>query len=161
MVAALVALVPAIPIQAVKALFTPQRQALERQVRQNAKCELAKNLGGMNSLPPADILSTLDTGPSLLYASHHRIVASGHHRSSAAMRDVIDAFRGTPDQARAIAIRRGIEYVAYCPGLFEPMNYERDAPDGFLARLERGEVPDWLEPVNIQRVKGLRVYRVR
>lgn len=161
MVAALVALVPAIPVQAVKALFTPQRQALERQVRQNAKCELAKNLGGMNSLPPADILSTLDTGPSLLYASHHRIVASGHHRSSAAMRDVIDAFRGTPDQARAIAIRRGIEYVAYCPGLFEPMNYERDAPDGFLARLERGEVPDWLEPVNIQRVKGLRVYRVR
>ena len=77
------------------------------------------------------------------------------------MRDVIDAFRGTPNQARAIATRRGIEYVAYCPGLFEPMIYEAEAPNGFMARLERNEVPAWLEPVALKDVNGLRVYRVR
>lgn len=159
--AALVALIPAVPITAVKNLLTPQQAALERQVRESAKCELAQNLSGINALPPADILATLDTGPSLLYVSNHRIVASGHHRSSAAMRDVIDAFRGTPDQARAIAARRGIEYVAYCPGLFEPMIYEAEAPNGFMARLERNEVPTWLEPVALKDVNGLRVYRVR
>jgi len=161
MIAALLALVPAIPVDMIKSLLAPQQQALEQQVRESAKCELAKNLSGINALPPADILATLDTGPSLLYASHHRIVASGHHRSSAAMRDVIDAFRGTPDQARAIAARRGIEYVAYCPGLFEAMIYEAEAPNGFMARLERNDVPAWLEPVALKDVNGLRVYRVR
>lgn len=161
MIGALVALVPAIPVNAVKALITPEQAALERKVRNSAKCELAKNLTRLNTLPPADILSTLDTGPSLLYATHHRIVASGHHRSSTAMRDVIDAFRGTPDQARQIATRRGIEYVAYCPGLFEPMIYESEAPNGFMARLERDEVPDWLEPVSLKNVNGLKIYRVR
>ena len=159
--AALVALAPAIPVAAVVNLVEPEQRALNQQVRKSAKCELAKNLRGVNALPPAYFLSTLDTGPSLLYASHHRIVASGHHRSSAAMRDVIDAFRGTPEQAHAIISRRGIAYVAYCPGLYEPMMYVAEAPDGLMARLERNEVPAWLEPVALKDVNGLKVYRVR
>lgn len=161
MSAALVTLVPAFPVRAMMGVVAPQQIALERQVKVNSKCELAANLRGVNALPPADILSTLDTGPALLYAGHHRIVASGHHRSSAAMRDVIDAFRGDPAQALGIVKRRGIDYVAYCPGLFEPMIYQAEAPNGLMARLIRGEEPDWLEPVALQDVNGLKVYRVR
>ena len=161
MLVSLLALVPAIPVQTIINLFAPQQHALERQVRKNAKCELAGNLARTNVLPPADFLTTLDLGPALIHASHHRIVASGHHRSSAAMRDVIDAFRGTPDQAQAIARRHGIEYVAYCPGLFEPMIYEAEAPGGFMAQLDRGVVPSWLEPIRLKGVTGLKLYRVR
>lgn len=159
--ASLVALVPAIPVEAVANLVQPEQRALAQQVRKSARCELPNNLRGIDVLPPAYFLSTLDTGPSLLYASHHRIVASGHHRSSAAMRDVIDAFRGTPEQAHAIVRRRGVAYVAYCPGLYEPMIYMAEAPDGLMARLERNAVPAWLEPVALQDVSGLKVYRVR
>lgn len=159
--AALATLVPAVPVKAVLAWVAPEQAVLQRKVEQNARCELARNLRGVSVLPPSDILSTLDTGPALLYASHHRIVASGHHRSSAAMRDVIDAFRGSAEQARAIVTRRGIEYVAFCPGLFEPMIYRAEAPDGFMAQLLDGQVPAWLEPVTLPNVKGLKLYRVR
>ena len=160
-VAALATLVPAIPVKAVKSLVAPQQVALERRVEQNAKCELARNLRGVATLPAATFLSTLDTGPALLYASNHRIVASGHHRSSVAMRDVILTFRGSPQQARAIVTRRRVDYIAFCPGLYEPMTYQAQAPDGLMARLLRGDVPDWLEPVSLEDVNGLKVYRVR
>lgn len=159
--AALLALIPALPVQAVNSLFIPEQRALEKKIRKLANCGLADNLSGLNALPQSDVLAPLDTGPALLYASHHRIVASGHHRAQLAMLDVIHAFSGNPDQTQAIVRRRGIEYVAYCPGLFEPMIYQEEYPDGFLARLDRGEVPDWLEPVNLPKVNGLRVYRVK
>ena len=161
MLAALTALVPALPVRTIKTLALPQQAALERQVESNTKCELAKNLRGITALPAANFLSTLDTGPALLYVSDHRIVASGHHRTSAAMRDVITAFRGSAEQAHEIVIRRRVGYIAFCPGLVEPMMYQADAPDGFMAQLLQGTLPSWLEPVTLQNVNGLRVYRVR
>lgn len=161
MLAALTALVPAIPVRALMVLAAPQQAALERQVERNARCALPDNLGGLNALAPANFLAPLDTGPALLYASHHRILASGHHRASAAMRDVIDAFRGSAEQARTIVARRGIDYVAFCPGLSEPMLYQADAPDGFMAQLLANRVPDWLTPVPLKGINGLQLYRVR
>lgn len=161
MAGALAALVPAMPVGAVKSLIMPEQRALERQVERSARCELPKNLTGLNALPPARFLTPLDTGPALLYASHHSITASGHHRSSSAMRDTIDAFRGSPAEAWAIVQRRRVEFVAFCPGLYEPLIYQADAPHGFMAQLIAGRTPPWLEPVNLQAVNGLRVYRVR
>lgn len=161
MLAALTALVPAIPVRALMVLAAPQQAALERQVERNALCALPDNLGGLNALAPANFLAPLDTGPALLYASHHRILASGHHRASAAMRDVIDAFRGSAEQARTIVARRRIDYVAFCPGLSEPMLYEADAPDGFMAQLQANRVPAWLTPVPLKGINGLQIYRVR
>jgi hypothetical protein len=159
--AAFLALIPALPVQAVNALFIPEQRALEKKVRKLANCGLASNLRGLNALPQSDFLAPLDAGPDLLYASHHRIVASGHHRAQLAMLDVIHAFSGSPEQAEAIVRRRGIEYVAYCPGLYEPLIYANENPDGFLARLDNGVVPGWLEPVSLPGVNGLRVYRVK
>ncbi len=161
MSAVLLALVPALPVRTIVTLAWPQQAALERQVESNARCELAKNLGGINVLPAANFLAPLDTGPALLYASHHRIVASGHHRTSAAMRDVITAFRGSAEQAHEIVIRRRVGFIALCPGLVEPMVYQADAPDGFMAQLLHEKLPSWLEPVTLQDLNGLRVYRVR
>lgn len=158
---ALIALLPALPVHAINALSSSPQAALERRVNESERCERPANLRGLNALPPANILAPLDTGPALLYASHHRIVASGHHRASAAMRDVIDAFRGSPAEARAIIARRDIEYVAFCPNLFEPMIYAAEAPDGLMARLQRNHLPDWLEPVVLKDLNGLRLYRVR
>lgn len=160
-VAITLCLAPALPVAGVTTLLRPQHSQLDRQVRENARCSMPDNLRGMNLLPPALILAPLDTGPALLYASHHRIVASGHHRVSTAMRDVIDAFEGSPEQASAIVARRGVAYVAYCPGLYEPLVYAESAPNGLMALLLRGEVPAWLEPVALPGLGGLKLYRVR
>jgi hypothetical protein len=76
------------------------------------------------------------------------------------MHDVIAAFVGPEDQARAIILRRRIDYVAFCPGLPEIMIYESESPSGFLARLDAGRIPAWLEPVALPGSPA-KVWRVR
>ena len=54
----------------------------------------------------------------------HNAVASGHHRGSAAMRDVILALSGSDQAARRVVLRRRIAYVAFCPGLAEMIEFK-------------------------------------
>lgn len=101
----------------------------------------------VGTLPRGMIFAPLDISPDLVATTHHRAVASGHHRNMAAMHDVIAAFTAGPEEAHAIVRRYGAAYVAVCPGLNEPELYRARSPDGFWARLERGERFAWLEPV--------------
>ena len=50
--------------------------------------------------------------------------------------------------------------VAYCRNLPEVERYVVGAPDGFMARLERNDIPSWLEPVPVGGSSDLRVWRV-
>jgi hypothetical protein len=77
------------------------------------------------------------------------------------MHDVISAFLGTPDQAHAIITRRHATMIVVCPDIPEPGNYRYYAPDGFMARLMRGETPSWLQPVDLAPGSNLRFWRVK
>ncbi|MDF2389332.1 hypothetical protein JMG10_48435, partial [Nostoc ellipsosporum NOK] len=48
-----------------------------------------------------------------------------------------------------------------CAGNPESRLFAASAPDGFLAGLMQGHVPDWLEPVAATRGAPLELYRVR
>ncbi|TGS08279.1 GtrA family protein, partial [Mesorhizobium sp. M4B.F.Ca.ET.190.01.1.1] len=65
------------------------------------------------------------------------------------------------DDARAIVEAHRVGLVAICPGNVESQILTRKAPQGFLAGLLRGSVPDWLEPVSATRGGPLELYRVR
>ncbi len=133
---------------------------IENHVRVALKCELSDNLNVLDRLPRSTFMTPMDTGPSILLASKHRIVASGHHRNDIAMRDVIRTFTGSPQQAHNIITTRKIRYVAYCPGLYEPLNYAHLAPNGFMAQLTHGNIPTWLVPVTIDGMGGLKIWQV-
>jgi len=47
-----------------------------------------------------------------------------------------------------------------CPNMVEGANHKKFAPKGFLAQLERGQVPDWLTPVALPATSPLRLWRV-
>ena len=47
-----------------------------------------------------------------------------------------------------------------CPNLSESTIYRSEAPQGFYARLARGEVPAWLEPVALPSGSPYRMWRV-
>jgi hypothetical protein len=160
MLGALLLLVPSMPVLLAVKVARPEQGVKESAVRAALKCQDPANLYALDRLPAADILSPLDTGPSLIYATHHRIVASGHHRGNGGMRDIIEAFMASPDKARAIARRRGIEYVAFCPGLSEPDLYIKESSDGLMAQLSAGKQVSWLEPVQVPGVRSLKIYRV-
>ncbi|HQS95625.1 MAG TPA: hypothetical protein PK823_03920 [Novosphingobium sp.] len=124
-------------------------------------CNFAALAPEIAAMPQATILSGLDIGPTLLVTSNHTVIATAHHRASAAMRDLIVAFLGPDHGARAIMARRGATLVVICPSGGEAGVYRKRAPDGFMAHLVKGRTPDWLEPVLVDPKSGVKVWRVR
>ncbi len=112
-------------------------------------CTSAEDPRALAALPAARLFAPLDIAPEIIAATAHQAIASGHHRNAAAMHDVIAAFVGTPEQARRIVERYGADYIVGCPGAQETSLYRKAAPNGFWARLERGESFGWLQPVTL------------
>lgn len=123
------------------------------------ECAVPGNIAALDALPTATFLTPMDIAPMLLQSTKHSALASAHHRNVRGMRDHIDAWRFTPDKARPILARRGIGYVALCPGTDELDIYADLHPDSLAAQLERGKAPGWLEPLSLGE-HGLKVWRV-
>ena len=124
-------------------------------------CRLDEAVPALAALPAQTLLTGLDIGPTLLVTTRHKVVATAHHRASAAMRDVLDAFLGPDETARRIMARRGATAVVICPGGSEAHVYARFAPQGFIAHLIAGKAPTWLEPVAVANESGVKAWAVR
>lgn len=114
----------------------------------------------LNRLAATDIFAPLDIGPDVIVRSHHRVVATGHHRGAAGMHDVIAAFMASPDEAHAIVRARRATLIEVCPDINEPAVYAGRAPNGLMARLLANRPPEWLEPVDLAPGSGIRFWRV-
>jgi hypothetical protein len=125
-------------------------------------CSLPASLPALRALPPATVFAPFDIGPSLLVHTRHKVIATGHHRASAAMRDVIDAYLADPAKAERIVRAHGASYLVACGDLIEARNYRVFAPKGLMAGLLAGQTPAWLEPVALPAAAGeLKVWKVR
>lgn len=154
------ALVPAFPMTVAMA-FAPSNELARQSAERVPACRFADVVVTMNSLPEGKIFAPLDVGPALLLRTHHEVVATGHHRASNAMHDVIAAFTGTQEQAHDLVMKHEADYVLMCAELNEAKLYARKAPKGFAAMLMAGQVPAWLEPVQLNVPASLKVWRVR
>lgn len=146
----------------VNAVPTAPQKPWRRQVASaNGRCPTLPALAPVARLPAATILTFVDFGPRLIAVTHHRAIAGPYHRNGPAILDVIHAFRGSPEAARAIMARHGATLLLICPGMSESTIYQSEAPRGFYARLVRGRVPAWLAPVPLPKGSPLRLWRVR
>lgn len=107
-------------------------------------CQRLASVSALNRIYRSQFMAGLDASPSILQATHHKVIATGHHRNQAAMVDVIRAFTGSPQQTEAIFRKRKVQYLIICDGSFELQMYARRAPHGFLAQLREGKIPYWL-----------------
>ena len=112
-----------------------------------ASCTEGREVSDLRALPAGTVFAPLELSPPLLVATPHRAVASGYHRNTAAIHRVLATFMASPAEAERLVRASGADYVAVCPGENEVAIYKRLAPDGFWARLERGERFDWLQPI--------------
>ncbi|WP_298290910.1 hypothetical protein [Novosphingobium sp.] len=124
-------------------------------------CRYWDFLPAFDAMAPGVVFAPLDLGPPLLEGTHHAVVATGHHRGNAAMRDVISAFTGTDDSARRLLAQHRADWLMICPRGNEETIYRRHAPDGFMAHLAKGQAPGWLEPVSIAPQSGVKVWRIK
>jgi hypothetical protein len=126
----------------------------------NNLCPTLWALKPVAQVPKGQVLTFVDLGPRLITLTHHDAVAGPYHRNGPDIIDVMRAFRGTADAARATVERRGIDYVLICPGLSESTVYASQAGQGFYMQLVRGKVPDWLQPVPLPAESPYRMWRV-
>lgn len=154
-----IVLLPVVPVLAVEKLLE-RAPAAAAPSAPAGPCTVVPARGIVAALPPGGVLAPLDMGPDFLINTDRAVLATGHHRGAKAMRLVIDAFSGSPEEARAIMRARNLRYLAICPSLQELDLYRERAPGGFAARLLAGQVPEWLEPVPLQAASGIRMWQL-
>ena len=142
-------------------LFMPDT-ALPNEA-ENAKIEMACSsqaaFTAIAALPKGIILSPISSGAHLLARTPHGVIAAPFHRNEHGNRLALDAFLANPEAAQAIVRRSRADYIVYCPVIGEIEIYRDAAPDGLGAQLDAGNVPTWLEPMNVD--SAYKVLKVR
>ena len=144
--------------------FIPSPLPTKREIainRANRTCPSLGALGPVARQPKGTIFTFVDLAPRVIAVTHHRSIAGPYHRNGAAIADVMKAFRGDADNARAIITRHRSDYVMICPMMSQATVFMAGAPRGFYVQLANGRVPDWLEPVDLGKDNPLRLWRVK
>ncbi|HEX8482534.1 MAG TPA: AcrB/AcrD/AcrF family protein [Allosphingosinicella sp.] len=155
-------LVSGILVQQITSHFFPPKAKPGINVvnKANGLCPTLWALKPVARVPKGQVLTFVDLGPRLITVTHHDAVAGPYHRNGRDIIDVMRAFRGSAENARATVERRRIDYVLICPGLSESTLYSNQAKNGFYMQLVRGKVPSWLQPVPLPANSPYRMWRV-
>ena len=124
------------------------------------KCLNGAALAPLNGLPKGIALTQIDLGAPVLAASHHSVTSAPYHRNTSGILAAIDAFTGTEQEAYQAAKTSQADYVIACDNGGETGLFLGYQPDGFLASLLAGDVPDWLEQIDLGAPSHLLVYKV-
>lgn len=153
---------------ALQSSLTP-RATMANYADRNAgskSCATPEALRTLRTVPKGIMLNQFALGAGVLVWTDHSVLAAPYHRDVEGTMTVISAMRASGDQARTIAVQSAADYVLVCPATPETAFYARNAAEGVApeqtlsAMLGRGDVPAWLEPVDIGQ-SPLRVYRIK
>jgi hypothetical protein len=72
----------------------------------------------------------------------------------------MNAFRGSPEQAKRIFDKYHADYLLICPDSSNTTIFMSEVPKGFYARLQKGPAPKWLAPVELGKDSPFRMWRV-
>ncbi len=122
-------------------------------------CRLGEASTAIDAYAPGEVFAPLDISPEFL-ATHHSVVATGHHRGSDSLRFLIATSMASPSEAEKALKTRGTRYVALCPNLMETALYREAAPDGFVPQLSAGAEFGWLETLPVSDQSPVRLWRI-
>ncbi|CAN7235232.1 GtrA family protein [Mesorhizobium sp. LjNodule214] len=125
------------------------------------RCYRMATFAPLGHMPDTTVLAISNLGAPILAYSGHRVFAGPYHRNIAGNLLALDAFLGSADDARKIVADHHVGLVALCRGSTESELLAEKAPQGFLAGLMHGSVPDWLELVAETKGTPIELYRVR
>jgi hypothetical protein len=149
------------PAFAVPLSVAPPNKRLERAIKAADLCSRRTEIEKLRALPTGDIAAPVEITPAILLSTPDRAVASGHHRNASGINDVLELFLYSPKEGARIVTRRNVDYVVFCMNAPESIRFANRGPGGLAAMLQAGKAPDWLEPVEIKGLQGLKVWRVR
>jgi hypothetical protein len=143
--------------------FIPEAKATPRDLQIGKANRLCGSMWGLRpvALQPRGVVFTfVDLGPRLITVTHHDAIAGPYHRNGQQIADVMNFWRGSPEQAHALATEYRANYVLSCPNSSTTTIFMSEAPKGFYAQLQKGRVPGWLAPVVLPMDSPYRMWRV-
>ena len=138
----------------------PATKRMQEVGRANRLCNSLWGLRPVAQQPKGMVFTFVDLGPRLINVTHHNAVTGPYHRNGEQIGDVMKAFRGSADQAQRIIRKYRSDYLLICPNSSTTTIFMSEAPKGFYGQLQRGQVPDWLEPVPLPSDAPYRMWRV-
>ncbi len=126
-----------------------------------ASCRTVSSLAPLAELSRGRIMAPIDLGPAILAATDHSVFAAPYHRNNGGNLAMLQLMTAAPQVARQILSDHQVDYIVICTGSLEQGDFVKLAPDGLAARLGRGEVPDFLEPVDLRLPGKLVAWHVR
>jgi hypothetical protein len=143
--------------------FIPEPKATPRELEIGRANRLCGSLWGLRpvALQPKGVVFTfLDLGPRLITVTHHDSIAGPYHRNGQQIADVMNAWRGSADQAHRLIAKYHSNYLLSCPNSSTTTIFMAETPRGFYAQLQRGKVPKWLAPVPLPSDSPYKMWRV-
>ena len=143
--------------------YIPDKPVTERDRQIRRANQLCWSLWGMRAIaqqPPGRIMSFVDHGPRIITLTPHSAVTGPYHRNGEQIVDVMRFWRGSAEQAHAIARKYRSDYVLSCPMSSSSTIFMAEAPKGFYVQLQKGQVPGWLTPVPLPEGSPFRMWRV-
>ena len=125
----------------------PASQAQWRKGEIHPMCNRAEQYERLAALPTGYVMSDINSGPVIIVDTAHSVVGGPYHRNERAVLDMVDFFETDLEKPRQIALRRGVDYVAWCdPG--KPVTPELENNPALAIHLLKGTEPDWLERIS-------------
>ena len=150
----------AVPV-GVQLVPTKPKTGVSLQVsRANNKCPSLAALAPVAKQPRGMIFTFIDLGPRLIVATHHDAVGGPYHRNDKMIADVMNAFRGDEAQAHRIIDEYRSDYLLICPYMATATIFMTEAPKGFYNQLAKGQVPGWLQPVDLGKDSPFKMWKV-
>jgi hypothetical protein len=126
-----------------------------------SSCRTVSSLAPLAALARGRVMAPIDLGSAILAATEHSVFAAPYHRNNDGNLSMFHVMLAAPRTAQQILSDRRVDYIVMCAGGSEQMEFGKLAPDGLAARLGRGEIPDFLEPLALDRSGKLVAWRVR
>ena len=118
-------------------------------------------LSQLNSLPIGTALTQIDLGAPILNFTNLSVTSAPYHRGASGILAALDMFIEDEATAKRTTANMKADYVIACVDSSETKMMLEYGPNGMLAQLKAGNVPDWLEVVDIDSKGVLLVYRVK
>ena len=110
--------------------------------------------------PAGTVFTFGDLAPRVITVTHHRSIIGPYHRNGQQLLDTMHAFRGTADEAHAILRKYHSDYLLTCPMMSQSTVFTAEAPKGFYAQLEKGQVPAWLRRIDLGKDNPMKMWKV-
>ncbi|MEO6841788.1 MAG: hypothetical protein ABI192_13595 [Bradyrhizobium sp.] len=123
-------------------------------------CSSVSDVVSMRRLPKGRVMAPIDLGPAILAETSHDVFAAPYHRNDDGNLAMLKLMLAPPAVARQMLYDRQVDYLVVCRAVPNQNIIER-APDGLEALLVRGEVPTFLEPIDLGSAAKISAWRLR